>query len=213
MSATGRNLPGHERSPIDHYRTPSWATIAIWRALYPNGLAPRSVIIDAGSGDGAIAAAISKTRRLFDETCSHVLVEKDVALSNAGRSREDLREALHLNRDFLTMTDFPGQSYGERHVVMNPPYDLAEEFVRHAIKFAGNVVALLRLGFLESAGRASFHQEYPSAVYVLPNRPSFAHGKTDSSAYGWFHWGMGATTGGTWKILDCGTREWRKLHS
>lgn len=89
-------------------------------------------------------------------------------------------------------------------VLQNPPFLLAEEFVRRAIAEVapvnGTVAVLLRLAFLESVKRASFHVLHPSDVFVLSKRPSFmASGKTDSSAYGWFVFGPGR--GGRWRVL------------
>jgi hypothetical protein len=85
-------------------------------------------------------------------------------------------------------------------IITNPPFYLAEEFVRKALRCADHVAMLLRLAFLESRRREVFHQEHPSDVYVLSRRPSFmANGATDSCAYGWFVWGPGR--GGRWEIL------------
>ena len=54
--------------------------------------------------------------------------------------------------DFLKVT--PTTKYDV--VMSNPPFSLAMEFVEHSMKFAPVVVMLLRLAFLESAGRNSF---------------------------------------------------------
>lgn len=85
-------------------------------------------------------------------------------------------------------------------IVTNPPFYLAEEFVRKALKHADHVAMLLRLAFLETRKREDLHREHPSDVYVLSRRPSFmANGATDSCAYAWFVWGPGR--GGRWEIL------------
>ncbi len=85
-------------------------------------------------------------------------------------------------------------------IITNPPFYLAEEFVRKALRCADHVAMLLRLAFLESRKREVFHAEYSSDVYVLSRRPSFlGNGATDSSAYAWFVWGPGR--GGRWEIL------------
>ena len=109
----------------------------------------------------------------------------------------------HEQVDFLTLPD-------ERLfdvIITNPPFYLAEEFVRKALRCATHVAMLLRLAFLESRKREDFHKEHPSDVYVLSRRPSFtANGATDSCAYGWFVWGP--ERGGQWTILS--TPETRK---
>ena len=86
-------------------------------------------------------------------------------------------------------------------LITNPPFYLAEEFVRKALSCATHVAMLLRLAFLESRKREDFHKAHPADVYVLSRRPSFmANGATDNSAYAWFHWGPGC--GGKWSILS-----------
>lgn len=83
-------------------------------------------------------------------------------------------------------------------IITNPPFYLAEEIVRKALRCADHVAMLLRLAFLESRRREAFHEEHPSNVYVLSRRPSFmANGMTDSAAYAWFKW----PGEGRWEIL------------
>jgi hypothetical protein len=101
------------------------------------------------------------------------------------------------NYDFLQMPE----GYRFDVIITNPPFYLAEEFVRKALKHATHVAMLLRLAFLESRKREAFHKENPSDVFVLSRRPSFmANGATDNSAYAWFVWGPGR--GGRWSILS-----------
>ena len=85
--------------------------------------------------------------------------------------------------------------------ITNPPFSLAEEFVRKARTHCREVIMLLRLGFLESNKRAEFWRDNPADVYVLSRRPSFTGGPTDSCPYAWFAWGPGRT--GQVKVLDC----------
>ncbi len=99
------------------------------------------------------------------------------------------RIELRTGADFLGA--FPNRTF--RLVATNPPYRDAEAFVRTALRCClspdGVAVFLLRLGFLESQGRVALFQERPPAeVHVLTARPSFAHGRTDSTAYGLFFW-------------------------
>jgi hypothetical protein len=74
-------------------------------------------------------------------------------------------------------------------ILTNPPYSRAFEFLEKALSEAPHVAMLLRLNFLGSEKRAKFFQRTPPDIYVLPNRPSFARGHTDSCEYGWFVWG------------------------
>ena len=71
----------------------------------------------------------------------------------------------------------------------NPPYQDAEAHIRASLRRCHNVVALLRLAFLETASRVPFWLQYPPRkVWVLAERPSFTGGGTDSAAYGLFWW-------------------------
>lgn len=86
--------------------------------------------------------------------------------------------------------DFLSHKHEYDWVVGNPPYSDAEAHVRHALSIARKGAAfLLRLAFLESAGREDFWRaNTPSRVIVLTRRPSFTGGGTDNCAYGWFIW-------------------------
>ena len=87
-------------------------------------------------------------------------------------------------------------------VIGNPPYGLAEEFVRQSLNVlceGGRCFFLLRLAFLESKKRhlGLFTDFQPKRVYVLSRRPSFfsssEDGKktTDAMAYAMFLWQKG----------------------
>ena len=71
--------------------------------------------------------------------------------------------------DFLETTE---QWHGD--IVMNPPYTLGKEFVRHALDLlqpGGKLVAFLKLQFLEGQLREDLFKEYPpKCVYVSINR-------------------------------------------
>ncbi len=81
-------------------------------------------------------------------------------------------------------------------VVGNPPYRLAEQFIRHSldlVRVDGVVAYVLRTGFLASAGRLPlFSSHPPKRVYMLAERPSFTDdGRTDSYTYCWIVWRRG----------------------
>jgi hypothetical protein len=87
--------------------------------------------------------------------------------------------------------------FREHDIVMNPPYNQALEFVKHACEILSlandgenwRVHTLLRLSFLEGQKRAVWlKKNMPSHVRVLSRRPSFTHGGTDACAYAWFTW-------------------------
>jgi hypothetical protein len=91
----------------------------------------------------------------------------------------------------------------------NPPYSLAEEFIRKGIselEQGGYLIFLLRLAFLESAKRhfGLFTEFPPKEVSVLSRRPSFYGGKTNATAYALFIWqeGYKGKTNLTWTHYD-----------
>jgi hypothetical protein len=89
-------------------------------------------------------------------------------------------------------------------IVSNPPFLLAEQFVRRAlplVREGGHVAFLLRLSFLAGQRRAAMYEEHPLR-YLIPiiPRPSFTpDGKTDASEYAVFVWQRGC--GGPTEIL------------
>lgn len=189
MSATGRNIPGHERHPDDLYATPAWVT----RAILPHvHLGPR--VLDPCAGDGAILRVLQAAGLGMEHVAG---LEFDGARAKACREAGfSCIETDALRRPW----DRPSG------VIMNPPFKLAMEFVEKALAEVrlGEVVVLLRLAFLESRARAAFHRKHPSDVFVLAQRPSFAHGKTDSAAYGWFRWNTAAPRPGRIVVLPDG---------
>ena len=88
---------------------------------------------------------------------------------------------------------FKGDCLTYKHydcIIGNPPYRLAERFVRRSFDLLADrsvMVQLLRLAFLEGQDRGKhlWRAHPPVSVYVLSRRPSFtANGKTDATAYG-----------------------------
>jgi len=77
-------------------------------------------------------------------------------------------------------------------VFTNPPFSLAQEFIKKALKHADTVIMLLRLNFLGSQKRNKFWIENePDALFILSKRPSFTGKGTDSAEYAWFVWQKG----------------------
>ena len=81
-------------------------------------------------------------------------------------------------------------------VISNPPFMLAEEFVRQSLEWCregGYVVMLLRLNFFGSMKRFPLFKELPPIrCYVHHKRISFTEdGVTDSVEYAHFVWKKG----------------------
>jgi hypothetical protein len=72
-------------------------------------------------------------------------------------------------------TNFLDDDWYRRCIVTNPPFSLAFEFCRHAVRHSDHVFLLLRLNFLASQKRREWFKEHePDALFVLSDRPSFA---------------------------------------
>jgi hypothetical protein len=80
-------------------------------------------------------------------------------------------------------------------VIGNPPYTLAEAFVRKALEWRHcrmnkcRIYTLLRLSFLEpTQTRRELLGAYCPDVLILPRRPAFDGRGTDSITSAWFCW-------------------------
>lgn len=95
--------------------------------------------------------------------------------------------------DFLLERQLP---IGVQAIVTNPPYKLADKFVRHALELCPQVIVLLRLAFLESSGRSDILDTgHLARVHVFRRRLPMMHrdgwaGKrsTNTIAFAWFVW-------------------------
>lgn len=168
MSATGRNLAGHERAEDDFYETPHWAT----RAILPH-LQRGASVLDPCCGLGAI---LDVARGSWQTTCG-IEIGAWRAKKAAARGHEVVR------RDALSAGAWPNAFT----IVTNPPYSLAEDFIRRAWQEAPNSDAafLLRLNFLGAQKRAAFHRRRPADVFLLPRRPSFVLAVSCKGRCGW----------------------------
>jgi hypothetical protein len=144
-------------------------------------------VLDPGAGDGRWGQEV---KALYPGAEIHG-VEKRRAPKPAGF---DLWRA---RKDFLKF--YPRVKYGL--AVGNPPYDQAEEFVRHTWKLlapGGRIVFLLPLQFQVGVGRYNglWTELPPTLVAGVCPRPSFGknkHGRrgTNGTDYGLFVWNKG----------------------
>jgi hypothetical protein len=96
----------------------------------------------------------------------------------------------------------------------NPPFALAEEFLRRAEDLFPDaaIVVLVRLGFLASESRLALWRQLGTPdVFVLPNRPSFTDdGRTDASDYCWLVFPTEYRTSGAFEVLKSTPRHIRR---
>jgi hypothetical protein len=171
MSSAGR---GGKRLRDDFYITPMWV---VYRLLDVIDL-PEGEWLECCAGDGNIIKAVNQMR----EGITWFAVER----------RDDCRDALVsiISKNNVSICDYLEVTIEKKFdvVITNPPYSLAMEVIKKSFLLSDWVVMLLRLNFIGSVSRVGFMQKYTPDVYVLPNRPSFYKGGTDSTEYAWFIW-------------------------
>lgn len=180
----------------DFFESPPWVV----QAIYPH-LPAAFEVLDPCAGRGAILAEIGRLHDDANQGRAPIgLVGYELNPERAAECRDNLRPPRAGIVEVANALD--ANWLAPPLVVMNPPYSQAEAFVRKAlaeVARGGSVFALLRLGFLASAKRRSFHRQHPCDVYVLSRRPSFTGGGSDATDYGWFAFGPGR--GGRWFSL------------
>ena len=175
MSATNR---GAERREHDFYSTPEWCTKALFQHVDELRTRP---VLDPCAGDGAILN-VARAYRL--ET--HGIELRDVPKPIGVQAWSPSCDALELARNLSGVGRSP---YRDCNLVTNPPYSLAQDFIDAWRDKARLSAWLLRLNFLGSQKRAAWLRACPpSRVLILPRRPSFTGGATDSCEYAWMIW-------------------------
>jgi hypothetical protein len=156
---------------LDLYETPDVAT----RALLRVEQIPHR-IWEPAAGRGAIV------RVLRDR--GHAVIANDIV---------DYGFPLHTVGDFLKTTAMPA---GCSCILTNPPFNIVEPFVTHALELSPRVIMLLRLAFLESERRCGILENRGLArVHVFRKRLPMMHrdqwvgNKTNSGmAFAWMVW-------------------------
>jgi hypothetical protein len=154
---------------LDLYETPPCATAALLRVEHlPHWL------WEPAAGRGAIVNVLRDH--------GHAAIASDVC---------DYGFPLHFVADFLTTTKVPA---GVECILTNPPFQIVNAFVTHALDLCPHVIMLARLAFLESERRTEILEKRGLArVHVFRNRLPFMHrdgwtGPRASSAvaFAWF---------------------------
>jgi hypothetical protein len=175
----------HAERGLDCYSTPSCAITALLRVER----IPRRVW-EPCAGHGNIVNVL--------RAAGHEVIASDIA---------DYGIPTHFaNRDFLAETKLPA---GCECVLTNPPYQVAEQIITHALELSPLVIMLLRLAFLEGGtGRQHKHElrrhvldEIPPArIHVFDRRLPMLHrdgwrGRKANSgmAFSWWVWKRGHT--------------------
>jgi hypothetical protein len=155
---------------LDLYETPPCATEALMRAeRLPHKL------WEPAAGRGAIADVL--------RAHGHTVVASDI-VDYGG---------LGFVADFLTITKAPD---GIECILSNPPFQIGNDFVAHALDLCPRVIMLARLAFLESERRSDILEKRGLArVHIFRNRLPMLHRDgwtgpraSSSMAFAWFCW-------------------------
>jgi hypothetical protein len=166
------------KNSLDDFPTPPWATRALLEhVLSSKGSLSSMTCLEPACGRGHMSVALAE---YFNE-----VVSADVFDYGFGRIA-----------DFLK-TRHEDQSFD--WVITNPPFRLAEDFTKRALKIAKHGVAMLtRTVFIESVGRYErlFEPNPPTAFAQFTERVPMVKGRIDKKAstatgYGWLVWERG----------------------
>ena len=140
------------------------------------------VIWEPACGDGTMAETLAQHSRLSSRIVASDLVDRGYGFQ----------------RDFLETTMLWG---GISHIVTNPPFELAGQFVQHALDLdpPGKVCMFLRLAFLEGKRRRDslYSVRPPARVWVFSERQKLRRGgageyQSGLIAFAWYVWERGA---------------------
>lgn len=174
-----------KRREHDLYPTPEGLVKAIFNEAYFSYKLPNIKILDVGCGEGVWGKV---AREKFPKaTIVGVELRKEL------KSQENVPcyDQMYLGEDFLAAnTLYPRDWQLEKYdlIIGNPPYHLAEEFIRTSFKYLFNgdaaVVFLLRQAFLASMKRYNglWKDHFPSKILTCSRRPSFYHADTGSKS-------------------------------
>jgi len=155
------------RRERDAYHTPVWLAEQIVGEVLGPYLRGTPRVLEPAAGDGVFVRAVR------------------IQCPGATITAAELNELAIPEADVRVGGDFLTADLGPHDVVVgNPPFCLAEAFVRRSLEISPVVCFILRLGFLASVQRAALYREHPpSDVWVCPRRPSFTCAACDATDY------------------------------
>lgn len=171
---------GYDRIEDDFYPTPTWCVDALLNALSPTpfNLDIEEPMWEPACGDGAISKALEAYGFEVD---SSDLIDRGFGQGGV---------------DFLETRSIPGP-HAYDALVTNPPYDMAEKFVRHGLTFVESgkvqIMAMLLRNEWDSAKSRNdlfLRKNHFAGKVILTSRPKWIAGSTGSPRhnYAWFLW-------------------------
>lgn len=177
---------------LDYFPTPPWATRALLEWLEANVAShfPSCSCWEPAAGGRHMSMVLAETFKVVWSTDVHDYGGLDGVGSFVGVG-PDVVETPRL-RSWFGGVDW---------VITNPPFNLAEEFLKRALNVAGSGVALLlRSAWIEGIGRweSVFSRTPPTNVLQFAERVPMVKGRWDPSAstatpYAWFVWNRSRT--------------------
>jgi hypothetical protein len=171
MSSTNRNATRRE---ADFYASPAWTVHRLLEA-YP---LPGGIWFEPCAGEGDIVKAVNSKRQ--DVRWSLNELRKECAPSlNALRSIEQvvIGDLLQCPVYFLPKASV---------CISNFPFSISKEILVHLLRGEFDYLITLQRVNWCAGPRARLFRELKPSLYVLPDRPSFTGGPTDSIEYGWW---------------------------
>lgn len=164
-----------DRKPADLYPTPTDCVTSLLphvQALLP----VKARVLEPACADGQISKAL---REAGYQTVDFD-IRTDIAWGQGGV-------------DFLDKANFDGEMFD--CVWTNPPFNLAEAFIRRSVELADVVIMLLKSNYFHTKGRKRlFEDTQPFAEYKLTWRPAFLEserGRSPLMDCSWFVWKRG----------------------
>lgn len=132
---------------MDFYPTPAECTIALMEFL----AMPKSIILEPACGEGHMSKVL--------ETYGHTVISRDLRITGYGTAGIDFLNATRERCDAI---------------ITNPPFNIAEEFIKKALREADTVCMLLKAHYWNARKRYALFTSNPPA-YILPLtwRPDF----------------------------------------
>lgn len=174
-----------EREVNDFYATPPMSVVSLIKYCKENNIElSDKQILEPCCGKGHISEVLKQTYGLQVDS-------RDLINRGYGEIFENFLE----NKDTNV----------NKHIITNPPYRYAKEFVEHSMQMLSDnnyVCMLLKLTFLEGTKRQSMFKKYPPyKVLVFSDRINCSLGgdfEKDSQyngavCYAWFIWKVGYT--------------------
>ena len=155
------NSTTSSRRALDFYPTPPDVTHALMRFLEM----PPCLILEPACGDGAMSEVL--------KSYNHDVISSDIRDTGYGNGGQDFLKA---------------SGYYDA-IITNPPFNISEAFIRHALPQAHTVAMILKSQYWHAAKRKALFEEHPPA-YVLPLtwRPDFMGGERGGAPTMEVHW-------------------------